>query len=135
MKRKTKRIAIGCLGAFTLYGGCWLFFDIESPLNRNSAFSAVYEWARLEPIPSAAKNISISTTGSMFSREFNLNFDASKADIESWLSISPGTKSVTPEKTVQGDLYFKISPGGGAQGAEVTVSSEGTHVWVHAYWS
>ena len=140
MKPKTKTIIGGCAAALVivavlLCAGYWLVFDTESPLNRESAFATVYEWARLSPIPNSSTNVSISAGGTMFSRAFTLEFDAPKADISSWLSNSPGTIGVTPTTTPKGEAHYQIDPGGGAQKAELFVSPDGTHVRVYTYWS
>jgi hypothetical protein len=116
-------------------GLMWFVFDAESPLNRESVVSATREWARLDPFPSSTRNMRLETTGSLFSREFAVEFDAPKADVQKWLSSSPGTSESTPLHQADGSLRFEIKPGGGAQFASIIVSRDGTHVRIRAYWS
>ncbi|NLE39277.1 MAG: hypothetical protein GX621_14735 [Pirellulaceae bacterium] len=140
MKTKTKFLVGGCAAAAIIVLALltvldyWLF-DVNSPLNRDSAFACVYEWGRLSPVPASSTDVLIETTGSMLSREFRLEFTASKSDIDAWLLQSPGTQNVSPQTDPAGWRRYEIDPGGGAQHAELKVSPEGTRVQVRVYWS
>lgn len=113
----------------------WLVLDDQSPINQRSALTAALDWARLTPLPNTATNLVITPKGSMFTREFIIEFTAPSVDVEKWLSKSSGTRGVKPTIQSNGRRVFNIKPGGGAQFAEVIVSSAGTTVKIHTYWS
>jgi len=102
---------------------------------KSSALSTTYEWARLEPIPESAKDISVESVGSMFSREFRISFSAPVADVNSWLQASSGTNEANPKLRDDGSRVYDVKPGGGAQFAKVIVSKDGTKVRIRTYWS
>lgn len=92
------------------------------------------EWARMNPIPASAAGVDVDMKGSMFTREFVVQFTAPASDVDAWLLASPGTCSETPTRdgTVR---KYSISPGGGAQFAEVRVDEESCRVTIRTYWS
>ncbi len=93
------------------------------------------EWARLAPYPSSAKDLRASTSGSGFSRAFQVSFSAPVPDIEQWLKASPGTRDVLPTRPSPEKRPYAISPGGGAQHAEVTVDETSGLVSIYVHWS
>lgn len=107
----------------------------NSPSNQASALEVSREWARLAPLPKSAKTIKTEITGSAFTREFIITFEAPKQDIETWLKMSPGTKNIVPIKEAGGILRYQIKPGGGAEFAEIIVSRERTKVRINTYWN
>jgi hypothetical protein len=129
-------IGIGCAAiTFIFIAGIWLFCSDSSPINRASALSVTRVWARLAPYPESAGRKHIEIAGSMFSREFTVEFEASPKDIQNWLKNSPGTKDVVPNHNSNGSLHYQIKPGGGAQFAEIILLNDGTTVRIHTYWS
>ena len=102
--------------------------------NYYNALDAIKECARLNDFPTTATNLTVETEGNMFTREFTVEFDAPRADIENWLNESPGTKNVAP--TVNGSIRkYSIEPGGGAQHAELELDENAGHVKINAFWS
>ena len=102
--------------------------------NYHSALEATKEWARLEDFPSSANSLTVEIQGGMFTRGFNVQFDAPLADIEKWLNKSPGTSSVTP--SIDGSIRnYDIEPGGGAQHAELGLDESTGRVTINTYWS
>lgn len=70
----------------------------------------------------------------MFTLAFRICFVASASDIQRWLAESPGTCSILPE--TNGNIQrYGITPGGGAQHAELTVDLESGEVRIYVYWS
>jgi len=138
-KKETKSrfpIPIGCvfypLLAFILLATIGYF--VVQNANYHSALEATKEWAQLNEFPETAKNLNVKTQGSMFTREFTVEFDAPIADIEKWLRDSPGPKNVTP--TTNGSIrHYDIDPGGGAQHAELELDESTGHVKINTYWS
>jgi hypothetical protein len=129
-----RTIQILAVVAFTVValvaaGGIYL-----SHANRQSAISAATKWARLAPLPSSAQNIKVDVKGSMFTREFRITFGAPSAVIEQWIAASPGPSSAT-QSTVGSVTTYAITPGGGAQFAEVKVDASTNRVVIRTYWS
>ena len=123
------------LGAILIAGGIWLVLDPNSLLNKQSAISTTCEWARLNPPPVPNSQIHVETKGGMFSREFIVTFSGNANDILTWLKASPGTRDKFESAKSPRAAHFEISPGGGAQFAEITISHGGTRVMIPAYWS
>ncbi len=115
--------------AVVIAGGIYL-----SHANRQSAIRAATTWARLAPLPPSAQNVQVDVKGSMFTREFVITFDAPSPVIQQWLAASPGPASAT-QRTVGSITTYAITPGGGAQFAEVKVDSSANRVVIRTYWS
>jgi hypothetical protein len=116
---------VGLVTAATIY---------VSRANRQSAIAAATEWARLAPLPPSAQNLQVKVKGSMFTREFEIAFDASPAVLQQWLASSPGPLSAT--LTVTGPTTtYAITPGGGAAFAQVKVDHAAGRVVIRTYWS
>jgi hypothetical protein len=93
------------------------------------------EWARLAAYPETARDLRATTSGGPFTRAFRVSFSAPAADIEKWLKDSPGTREAEPTHPSPGKRHFAISPGGGAQHAEVVVDDVAGVVAIYVYWS
>jgi hypothetical protein len=113
----------------------WLTFSHQGLVNQTSAVATARKWARLAPLPRNALDLSVKVSGSPFSREFAIEFRAPSAEVRRWLRDSPGTRDATPALGPDGSVTYSITPGGGAQFAEVIVSDGGTRVRIHTYWS
>src|SRR5438552_3669133 len=102
--------------------------------DKHEMLRATLIWGRLAPLPKTAQDFKIVTEGGMFTRAFRASFKAPIADIENWLKESPGTREITPETTSPTTRRFQISPGEGAQHAEVTVDNSSGFVSIYVYW-
>jgi hypothetical protein len=137
---RTKRVLLGfsitavvCLLVAVAVG--YYVFSPNSPRNRKNVIQTVMKWGRLEPFPVREKELFIQSTGSMFTRGFRVRFHAPASKIEDWLKASPGTREAGPERPTSTTRKYFIRPGGGAQGAEVTVDDDTHTVMIHVYWS
>lgn len=133
--RVDRKFVLGIFASFVIFLVVifvnWVAFQRA---NRNNAIEVTKEWARLADFPLNAKKLTIEISGGMFTREFTVQFEAPVADIERWLSDSPGTKKVSP--IVVGDnRHFEIEPGGGAAHAELDFNVKKRKVTINAYWS
>ena len=127
-----KRLQIlGIAGVISIVG---LFFAYRA-WDRHEMLRVTLIWGRLAPLPASAQDFTISKEGTMFTRAFRASFAAPTADIARWLRNSPGTRDLTPEKPSPTTRRFLISPGGGAQHAEVTVDDSSGIVSIYVYWS
>ncbi len=136
MERRTKRVValdlmLGSVVVLGAIGVGWLAYSVHWA----SAMHCTLEWGRLAPLPRSAHQITISTYGSMFTREFRTSFIASPEDIEEWLQSSPGTCEGVVSTPSPGIRHFQIKAGGGAEFAEVTVDDSLHYVLIHVYWS
>lgn len=102
--------------------------------NYESGLEAAREWARLDELPPSAAKIRAATSGGFFTRGFTITFHAPLADIDAWISASPGTAGVVPEIS-GGKRKYRIDPGGGAQYAELEVDDAAETVKIRTYWS
>ncbi len=123
------------VGAVVLLAVTGMFFSRGGRVDERSALDTTREWARLAPYPASAKFDDIETEGSAFTREFRIRFTAPIVEVRRWLAASPGTSSVVPEVLGGGRERYDITPGGGAQFAEVIVDPSTCKVEIHTYWS
>ncbi len=138
MKTRTRRLFLPVVIVFGAAGASWLAYSLLSPYssrNRSSAIDCTLEWGRLASFPSSAHQLTITTHGNMFTREFRTFFVAPPEDIEEWLQNSPGTREAVMTMPSPGFRRFKITPGGGAEFAEVTVDDIQHQVSIKVYWS
>jgi hypothetical protein len=120
---------------FILCAGC---NALPYQKNQDSAIETVLEWARLAPFPNSVRDLTVTSEGSMFTRAFRVRFSAQCKDVEIWLAQSPGTAEVEPKSLDDISYFYSITPGGGAQHAEVTISQlDGStcSVEIYTYWS
>jgi len=99
--------------------------------NRHEMLRATLFWGRLAPLPPSAQNVTVTKAGDILSRVFRASFTAPVADVDRWLRESPGTRTVTPERTLPTVRRFLIFSSNGAN-AEVTVDDLG-EVWIDVY--
>ena len=98
------------------------------------AIEASLAWSRMSPLPESAGQIETIEKGSMFTREFEVSFQAEKADIEAWLAQSAGTQTAMVSNSGDTSVY-KIAPGEGAQFARVYVDWTTLTVLIQTHWS
>jgi hypothetical protein len=96
---------------------------------------ATKKWARLADFPKTASDLRVETSGSMFTREFQVSFQDTAANIRVWLAASAGPASVSPNIDPTGWKVFTYPAGGGAVFSEVRVSPSGEEVRIIASWS
>lgn len=100
---------------------------------RRSAIDSTLEWARLAPFPSSAQEFTIRVEGGFFTRSFRAHFKATKDEIDRWVKLSPGLLGTEPTH-INGKRTYIITPGGGANRAEVTIQDDNS-VEVYSSWS
>ena len=95
----------------------------------------ILEWGRLSSFPASATNVTIKSEGNLFTRGFHASFTAPKQDIESWVKNSPGLNESTPDKLSDNKLQYIVTPGGGANRAEVMIDYGSNRVEIYVSWS
>lgn len=119
----------------------WPFLPIQNSLdNRNPARKAemteiTLKWGRLAPFPENVENFTIYTTGSPFTRTFKGSFTATEDIIKSWIAQSPGLQDAKIESISETKKKYIITPGGGANYAEVVIDYEIGKIEFRVSWS
>ena len=108
--------------------------DNQDPAKQKEMVSLVLEWGRLSPFPTTATNVSIKAEGNSFTRSFRVSFTAPKQDIESWIKDSPGLNETTPNELSDNKVQYIITPGGGANKAEVMIDYVLNQVEIYVSW-
>jgi hypothetical protein len=122
-------------GILTIIVGGWFILSPESPINRASSISVTKQWARLADFPTTHTDLRVQTSGSMFTREFEIVFRDTPANITKWIEGSPGPSSVEPTTDSSGWRIYSYPAGDGALFSEIHVSPAGDEVRIHTYWS
>lgn len=138
---RTSVIVVCAILFFSLVVFAMLYFfssntlDNQNSVKQDEMMRIVLEWGRLVPFPARATNISIKTEGGSFTRSFRASFIAPKDDIQVWLSSSPGIQETTAEEVSDNTVRYSITPGGGANLAEVTIDYSLNKVEIYVSWS
>jgi len=112
------------------------FTNVLLPWHRQSAIEATLLWGGLSELPSTSTKISIATSGSMFTRTFDLKFYAPAADIQRWIVESPRLSGAISQNLMGHVRRYEIVPGEkGAGGGWVEVRDGGRKVVIHMSWS
>ena len=144
MKLRTRVLLLTLLGLFAVGATVLvtLGYILLNPtprevysFERDSAMDCVLTWGRLEPFPQSAQEVKLTTGGGAFTRCFTASFVAPPEDIEEWLKSSPGAREATPTAPSTGVRVFQITPGGGANVAEVAVDDTSHRVSIRVEWS
>jgi hypothetical protein len=148
MTKLSKWIWLGC-GSILVVAGCLavLFFVLLAPSSNSrdgqnptrqaemAAIDIISEWGRLAPFPENAENLLIRAEGNPFTRSFRASFSAPEEEIRTWIAASPGLAEAAVTSTPDGKLKYLISPGGGANYAEVVIDFKSGVVQVYVSWS
>lgn len=125
---KAFRIFYISLAALLL--GIWLF-QIQ---NERSAIKATEEWVRVAPINACDDSPQVETAGSMFTREFFIEFTCDPLVLKEWVANSPGLKEANITKQGNRKHIYIIEPGGGAISAKAEIDWSTNIVNLHAVW-
>lgn len=88
-----------------------LFFtSYVAPWDRKSAIHTTLDWGGLSPIPVDDENIEITKFGSLFTRQFKIQFRADKSQIDQWIKYSKRLKDNLPQKIGKKRIFI-IQPG------------------------
>lgn len=109
--------------------------DNQSAFAQNQMLKTTLKWGRLAPIPKSKTDFNIFTEGNMFSRAFRSSFYLPAEDLNEWINECPGLKDAEVENIDQSISKYVISPGDGAQYAEVVINFDNYYVEIYVYWS
>ncbi|KAF2331302.1 hypothetical protein [Flavobacterium daemonense] len=128
---------IKILSGLLFIGILFLYFNFFStfvmPWQRDDAINAALTWGQLNKLPENAEIIYMEKPGSMFTRQFIIEFTSSEPAIKNWILKSKGFKNVKPEIR-NGIKTYEIHPRDSeAYGGKVKI--EGTRVLINMSWS
>lgn len=117
--------------AAALYIYLEAFSSYVFPWDKKEAVATTLTWGGLAPLPT--DDITIEEKGSMFTRQFMIEFTAGKDEIEKWIKNSKRLQNNNPTQSGSNVIY-KIYPGEeGSFGG--TVKVDGTKVIINMSWS
>ena len=109
------------------------FSNFVLPWQKKEIIETTLFWSGLNKFPENAEIIDIEKKGSLFTRQFIIEFKAEKEEIEKWKNSSKRLKNNIPKINGKTELY-KISPGeNGAIGGKVEI--EENNVIINISWS
>lgn len=131
-------ILVAMLGTLLFFGGLYAFtlanaIDSHNPQTQEDMLQTTLEWGRLAPLPDNSSDFDIQAEGSPFTREFNCSFVTDRESLDAWIQVCPGLQDadITGGQT----KTYDITPGGGAQFAQVVIDFDACTVRIHVYWS
>ena len=103
-------VSIFIIGFFTYYVS-----DYVLPWDRAEVINTVQSWGGLSDLPKDATNFEYKKEGSIFTREFTVEFDAPKSEIENWILKSKGLQQKPSEiikifRSNTFQLFFTFGP-------------------------
>lgn len=137
MKKFIKRIALGILIVFTLFIGLFVFSyfaNIVMPWQRAEAIEAALDWGGLHDLPESADIISIDTEGSMFTREFIIEFSCDQTELQNWVEKS-GLNNLERIKEENGVRVYQVPGQSGSIGGKVYIDVNKSYVIIDMSWS
>ncbi|MDH5608699.1 MAG: hypothetical protein OEY56_04410 [Cyclobacteriaceae bacterium] len=137
MRKILKRIGQGLLILFILFIGLFVvpyFANIVMPWDRAHAIDAALEWGGLNELPENADIISVDTEGSMFTREFIIEFNCGQKELDLWIQQS-GLNKLSPEKDENGIKVYRVPGQKGSIGGLVYVDINKGNVIIDMSWS
>lgn len=142
MKSTKKIILRTLLGLFiilVLFIGLFVapyLANVVMPWDRAGAIETTLLWGGLADLPENSSDVSVQTSGSMFTRTFTIEFDSDESEIKDWIDKSKRLKDRKPSSDANGVMGFEIYPGEeGAMGGTVTIDKERNRVIIRMMWS
>ncbi|MFC6098117.1 hypothetical protein ACFPVY_15805 [Flavobacterium qiangtangense] len=109
------------------------FTNVIFPWERTKSIQEAIDMGGLSELPIDAENIEIEKRGSMFTRQYIIEFNCTEAEIEKWIDKSKRLKNNIPKIEGKTKIY-EIYPGeNGAMGGKVKI--EKSKVSVNMSWS
>ncbi len=103
------------------------------PWDREEAIEAALSWGKLDKLPKDADITHIEKRGSIFTRQFIIEFTSSEAEIKNWVLKSKGFKEAEIE-IKDGTKTYEIHPKDlESYGGRVKI--KGNKVYINMSWS
>jgi hypothetical protein len=130
---KALKVLAFLLVALTLYIYLQFFSGYVFPWDKQEAIQTTTEWGGLAPLPAEMEEIDIEKEGSLFTRQFIIEFTASQEQIQNWIKNSKRLKNNSPEEKALKKIY-NIHPGE-VESFGGNVEIEGNNVKINMSWS
>jgi len=127
---KTTLIRATIIFVILILIGVWIL----QRLNYRSAIETAEVWARVASIRACDSRPEVDASGSMFTRQFVVEFSCESSKLKQWVNDSIGLKGAAVTTSNNIETYI-ISPGGGATFAEVKINWVENTVYLRAFWS
>ncbi len=112
------------------------FTSIVMPWDRASAIESTIAWGGLAEIPDAATELSVDKEGSMFTREFIIEFELDTLEMNEWIQNSFRIKNAEPLIESDGTIKYEIYPGeDGALGGTVRINKSNKTIEINMSFS
>lgn len=109
------------------------FSSFVMPWDRDEAIEAALSWGKLDKLPKDADITNMEKRGSIFTRQFIIEFTTSESEIKNWILKSKGFKGVEPE-IKDGTKIYEIHPKNlESYGGRVKI--KGNTVYINMSWS
>ena len=109
------------------------FSNFVMPWEKNEIIKTTLNWGGLNKLPENSEIIKIEKNGSMFTRQFIIEFESSNSEINSWIKNCKNLKNITP-KIENNTKVYEIHPGeDGANGGKVEINKN--IVKINMSWS
>jgi len=123
---------------FILFGMFCIYINYFSPFvmpwQREDAIKSALSWGQLEKLPENAEIIDMEKRGSIFTRQFIIEFESSELEIKKWILKSKGFKNNIP-KTIKNTKIYLIYPKEDLQSSGGKVEITGNRVLMNMSWS
>lgn len=110
------------------------FANMVMPWQRAEIIETALTWGGLKELPAKAEVISVETKGSMFSREFIIEFECERQSLENWMDEN-GLDNPVPTEAEDGLRVYQVAGHEGAIGGKVLVDLEKGKVVIDMSWS
>ncbi|WP_417352393.1 hypothetical protein [Flavobacterium alkalisoli] len=110
----------------------FIFSNIVFPWQKDEAIKTTLEWSGLTELPVDNEEIKVSKKGSMFTRQYILEFSARKSEIENWIEKSEKLKKI-PAKEIGKTEIYNIDGEKGTMGGILKIKD--TLVTLNISWS
>ncbi|MEE1899102.1 hypothetical protein GN157_17355 [Flavobacterium rakeshii] len=131
MKKAFKTLlSLSAIALLTVY--LFVFSNIVFPWQKDNAIKTTLEWSGLTELPIENKNINITKRGSMFTRQYILEFTANTKEIKNWIKKNKKLNKIQLRERNNTKTYV-ISGEKGAIGG--TVKIKDNLVIINMSWS
>ena len=129
---KIKVVVLSLISIFIIGISLFYFSNFVFPWEKKNVIETTLDWAGISQLPVNNEDISIEKRGSIFSRQFILNFETSNKNIEDWIERETVFKNINPIQKNNSKTY-NIKGKNGSFGGQIII--ENRKVLINMSWS
>ena len=129
---KIKVVILTLISIFIIGISLFYFSNFVFPWEKKNVIETTLDWAGISQLPVNNEDISIEKRGSIFSRQFILNFETSNKNIEDWIERETVFKNINPIQKNNSKTY-NIKGKNGSFGGQIII--ENRKVLINMSWS